>query len=188
MEKIKIPNRPCGPFPVVLAGADVDGRPNYATVGACGVVSLEPVLYISLRGTHYTTSGVREHGYFSVNIPAAELVQKVDYCGLVSGKTADKSSVFTSFYDELGQAPMIGECPLNFLCQVIRSIPIFDFELFFGEIVAAYANERCLTEGVPDPKKIDPMMLMGSSYWGLGQAAGTVFKEGAPLKKAQDGK
>jgi len=185
VEKIKIPNRPFGPFPVVLAGAEVNGRPNYATIGACGVVSLEPVLYISLRSTHHTTSGIRKHGYFSVNIPPVDLVQKTDYCGLVSGKTTDKSAVFTSFYDELGKAPMISECRLNFLCKVIQSIPIFDFELFFGEIIAAYANEQCLTNGQPDPKKIDPMMLMGSSYWSLGQSVGTVFKEGAAYKKAQ---
>jgi flavin reductase (DIM6/NTAB) family NADH-FMN oxidoreductase RutF len=34
-----------GPFPTMIIGADVNGKPNYVTVGACGVVSLEPVLY-----------------------------------------------------------------------------------------------------------------------------------------------
>ncbi len=183
MAKIKIPNRPIGPFPTVLAGADVDGKPNYATIGACGVVSLEPVLYISLKSTHYTTRGVQENGYFSVNVPSADLIQQTDYCGLVSGHAADKSDVFASFYDELGNAPMIRECPLNFLCKVIQSLPILGFEMFFGEIVAAYAKEQCLTDGSIDPKQLNPMILVGNRYWDLGQALGTVFREGTAFRK-----
>jgi flavin reductase (DIM6/NTAB) family NADH-FMN oxidoreductase RutF len=179
MGKIKIQNRPVGPFPTVLAGADVHGRPNYATVGACGVVSQDPVLYVSLKSTHYTTSGVKENGYFSVNLPSTDLLQKTDYCGSVSGRTTDKSNVFTSFYDELGQAPMISECPLNFLCKVIQSLPILGFEMFFGEIVSVYASEHCLTDGQPDAKKIDPIILVGGSYLQLGQTIGAVFRAGA---------
>lgn len=175
---------PVGPFPTVLAGADVHGKPNYATVGACGVVSLEPVLYISLRNTHYTTIGVKENGYFSVNIPSADMVQKTDYCGLVSGRKTDKSNVFTSFYDTMGKAPMISECPMNILCKVIQTVPVFDFEMFLGEITAIYVNEQCLTNGKPDPQKINPTILMGNTYWSLGQAVGAIGKEGLAFKKS----
>ncbi len=109
MEKVKIANWPVGPFPVALAGAHVNGKPNYATVGACGVVCQEPVLYVSLKHSHYTTAGVRDNGYFSLNIPSDNMVQKTDYCGIVSGGLADKSPVFASFYDDIGKAPMIEE-------------------------------------------------------------------------------
>jgi len=55
VEKVKIKNYPMvSPAPTVLIGADVNGKPNYATVGAFGVVCLEPVFYISLKSTHYT--------------------------------------------------------------------------------------------------------------------------------------
>jgi flavin reductase (DIM6/NTAB) family NADH-FMN oxidoreductase RutF len=185
MKKVKIDNRPFGPFPVVLVGAAVNGKPNYVTIGACGVVSLEPVLFISLRSSHYTTVGVKENGYFSINIPPAGLVRETDYCGMVSGKTADKSTVFTAFYDEKGKAPMISECSMNFLCKVIRRVPVSDFEMFFGEIVAAYVNEECLTDGKPDPKKIDPLLLMGPTYLDLGHAVGEVFKAGVAYKKSR---
>jgi len=33
---------------------------------------------------HYTNSGLRENGTFSVNIPSVELVKQTDYRGLVS--------------------------------------------------------------------------------------------------------
>ncbi len=186
MKKVKIKNYPMvSPALTVLVGADINGKPNYATVGAFGMVCLEPVFYISLKSTHYTTIGVKENEHFSVNVPSADMVQMTDYCGMVSGKRADKSIVFTQFYDELGKAPMISECPLNFLCKIIQSVPICGFEVFFGEIISTYLNEQCLTDGKPDPLKINPMIMMGTSYFDLGQAVGNVFKEGAEYKKLQ---
>ena len=184
MEKIKVTNRPIGPFPTVLAGATVNGNPNYATVGACGVVCLEPVLYISLKDTHYTTSGVKENGYFSVNIPSTDIINKVDYCGVVSGVTADKSHLYSSFYDPIGKAPMIEECPMNILCKVVQTLPLYGFEMFIGEIVAVYAGKQYLTDGKPDPQKINPLIIMGTSYWNLGQKAGNIFKEGTAYKES----
>lgn len=43
-------------------------------------------------------------------------------------------------------------------------------------------NEECLTDGRPDPLKIDPLILMGGSYCSLGRVAGAVFKEGRKIK------
>lgn len=182
VEKVKLPNRPVGPLPTVLAGVEVDGRPNYVTIGACGVVSLDAVLYISLKSTHFSTRGVKENGYFSVNIPSAAMVDKTDYCGIVSGRDTDKSTLFTPFYNEAGKAPMIKECPMNYLCKVINSIEMFGFEMFFGEIIAVYVDEQCLIDGKPDPLKVDPMLMMGSSYYSLGQVVGDVFKDGVEFK------
>lgn len=182
MEKVKLPNRPVGPFPTVLAGVEVAGRPNYVTVGACGVVSLENVLYISLKSTHFSTQGVKETGYFSVNIPSADMVAKTDYCGVVSGRDTDKSGLFTPFYHQAGTAPMIKECPLNYLCKVVNSMPMFGFEMFFGEIVAVYAHEQCLVDGKLDPIQVNPMLMMGSSYYSLGPAVGDLFKDGMAFK------
>lgn len=187
MNKIKLPNRPFGPFPTILAGVEVNGRPNYVTIGACGVVSLDAILYISLKSTHHSTAGVKETGFFSVNIPSADMVQRTDYCGVVSGKNVDKSKIFTHFYDDIGRAPMIKECPMNILCKVINNIPMFGFEMFFGEIVAVYVNEQCLTEDKLDPLKVNPMIMMGTNYFNLGQEVGKLFIEGAEFKRTLEG-
>jgi flavin reductase (DIM6/NTAB) family NADH-FMN oxidoreductase RutF len=177
-EKQKIKNRPIGPFPVVLVGADVAGRPNFTTVGACGVVCLEPILYVSLKSTHCSTAGIRNTGFFSVNIPSADMARETDYCGIVSGNSVDKSAVFTPFYDDAGKAPLIKECPLNFLCKVLQTVPIAGFEMFLGEIIATYAAGSCLIEGKPDPLKIDPMIMMGTGYYSLGETVGRIFRSG----------
>jgi len=176
VNKNKIANIPFGPYITVLAGATVNGKPNYTTIGAYGVVSQKPVLYISLKNSHCTTAGVIENGFFTVNIPSSEAVEKTDYCGTVSGNKVDKSDIFESFYDEAGNAPMIRECPVNYLCKVIQTIPIFDFTMFLGEIVAAYADEDCLENGRPNALKVKPTVLMDSGYFDLNNRVGSIFK------------
>ena len=76
---------------------------------------------------------------------------------------------------------MIEECPLNFLCKVCGSKEIRGFTMFFGDIVAAFAGEDCLTDGKPDPIKIDPIIMMGFSYCNLESVVGRPFSEGKKL-------
>jgi flavin reductase (DIM6/NTAB) family NADH-FMN oxidoreductase RutF len=184
--KKKIANVPFGPYITVLAGATVDGKPNYAAVGAYGVVSQRPVLYISLKNSHHTTAGVAENGFFSVNIPSAGLIDRTDYCGMVSGNKIDKSKVFESFYDEAGKAPMIKECPVNYLCKVIQTIPVFDFTMFLGEIAAVYADEECLDNDRPDALKIKPIVMMDAGYFDLNERIGSAFKAGNGYRTSEN--
>jgi flavin reductase (DIM6/NTAB) family NADH-FMN oxidoreductase RutF len=184
MPKIKIANYPMvSPSPIVIVGTTVGGKPNYITVGAFGVVCLEPVFYISLKDTHYSTAGIKESGFFSVNLPAADMAVKTDYCGLVSGHDTDKSGLFEVFYDQAGPAPLIADAPLNYLCKVIDTFLIKGFTMFFGEIISAYAGEEYMQGGKPDPQKINPIIGMGMSYYGLGNPAGKVFSAGNALKQ-----
>jgi flavin reductase (DIM6/NTAB) family NADH-FMN oxidoreductase RutF len=181
LKKTKLENQPVGPFPAMLVGAMMNGKPTYTTVGAGGCACLAPVLCASIKNTHYIFEGIIKTGSFSVNIPSTALVREMDFCGIVSGKTIDKSSLFTSFFDEAGEAPMIEECPLNFLCKVCDSTEIQGFTMFFGDIVAAFAGEDYLTQGKPDPIKIDPIIMMGFRYCSLERVIGRPFSEGKRL-------
>jgi len=181
LKKVKLENQGVGPFPAMLVGAIINEKPTYTLVGAGGCACHEPVLCVSLKNTHYITEGVRETGYFSINIPPVALVKEMDYCGIVSGHKADKSALFTPFYDVAGKAPMIEECPLNFLCKVCDSKEIRGFTMFFGDIIAAYINEDCLSQGKPDPIKIDPIIMMAFSYLNIQSVIGRPFSEGNTL-------
>ena len=97
MNKVKLDNQPVGPFPGMIVGALKDGKPTYTAVGAGGCACLEPVLCVSLKNSHYITEGIAKSGCFSVNIPETALVDKLDYCGTVSGWQSDKSGLFTPF-------------------------------------------------------------------------------------------
>ena len=112
----------------------------------------------------YITDGIAKSGYFSVNIPSTSLIREMDFCGMVSGKETDKSSIFNAFFDDAGSAPMIDECPLSFLCKVCDAKSIRGFTMFFGEILAAYMNEKRIIDDKPDSIKLDPIIMMGMSY------------------------
>lgn len=183
MKKVKLDNRPVGPFPAMIVGAMVNENPTYTTVGAGGCACLEPVLCVSLKNTHYITEGIVRSGYFSVNIPSTVLLKEMDFCGIVSGKSVDKSGLFTAFFDPAGQAPLIEECPLNFLCKVCDSKEIRGFTMFFGEVIAAFAGEACMTVGMPDPIKIDPIIMMGFNYCNLQSVIGQPYAEGKKVRQ-----
>jgi len=182
MNKIKLANQAVGPFPAMIVGAMMKEKPTYTLVGAGGCACHEPVLCVSLKNDHYITAGIEKSGSFSINIPTVALLKKMDYCGIVSGHDADKSSLFTPFYDAAGLAPLIKECPLNFLCKVCASQEIRGFTMFFGDIVAAFANEESLTQGRPDPLKIDPVIMMAFNYLNINSVIGQPYAEGKKME------
>ena len=83
-----------------------------------------------------------------------DLITETDYCGLVSGRDADKSGVFDLFYGELETAPMIVQCPICIECKLLDVVPLPSHNLFLGEIMATYTDQGCLTGGQPDVEKI----------------------------------
>lgn len=184
MEKVMIGKMPVSPAPIVITGALVNGKANYLTLGGYGLMSINPpMVYITLSKAHYTNGGIKENGYFSVNIPSASLVQKTDYVGLVSGRDTDKSGVFSPFYGSVDKAPMIKECPVNVLCKVVNKLDLPNNDVFIGEVLEVYVSKECLADGRPDAKKIDPILLMGGSYRELGNVVGAAYNEGKALIK-----
>ena len=112
------------------------------------------------------------------------MVDKVDYCGLVSGRKADKSDLFQVFYGDLKTAPMINECPVSIECKVFETIELPSNYLIIGQIMAAFAENECLTDDKPDVQKIDPLTLTmpDNRYWRVGKYAGAAWEAGKSLK------
>ena len=184
MVKVMLGKTSVSPAPVVIAGALVGEKANYLTLGGFGGMSLSPpMVYITVNKAHYTNAGIKENGYFSVNIPSEDMVQKTDYVGLVSGRDTDKSGIFTPFYGSVKMAPMIEECPVNMLCKLYTTVDLPNNDVFIGEIVETHVNAECLNDKVPDMKKINPLMLAGNAYWSLGNIVGAAFKDGRALIK-----
>ena len=175
---------PASPFPIVIAGTLVKGKENYLTIGAYGGMSIQPpMVYISSMKAHYSNIGIKETGYFSINLPPAGLVRETDYCGLVSGRDIDKSRLFTPFYGEEKLAPMVRECPVNAVCRLEKTVDLPSNDVFIGEVVEYYVDDSCLDGKNPDPGKTAPLLLYGRSYRRLGRIAGTAFAAGKVLMK-----
>jgi len=185
MEKQQIGNNFFIPMPVVLMGTKVNGKDNFMAVGWCARVNGNPpMIACGIAKNHYTPRGVAENRTFSINIPSADLVEKTDYCGIVSGANTDKSKIFTVFYGATKTAPMIHECPVTLECQLVQDIALPTHHLFIGEIVGAYANGTVIRDGKPDFSAIDPLFLTmpDNRYWTLGKHAGDAWSAGKKLK------
>ena len=182
MSKIQIDrNAFIYPMPMVLVGATVNGKPNFMAAAWVTRVNYDPPLIgVCVGASHHTHVGIEAHGQFSVNIPGSDLIQATDYCGLVSGKRVDKSACFETFVGELEFAPMIKACPLTMACRVTQAVSLPSDTIFIGEIVAAYTEERYLSDGKPDVHKMQPFVLTmpDNNYWRIGEHAGKAWSIG----------
>ena len=174
------------PMPVVLIGANVRGKVNFMPLAWISMFEHEPyMISISSSQSHYTNEGILENQTFSVNTPSEDMIKATDYCGLKSGKDIDKTKIFEFFYGELETAPMITKAPLNLECKVVKKVDTKVFispdkkghYIFIGEIVQAYADEKYLTNGIPDITKMKPFTLTQNDnhYWKVGEQIGRAW-------------
>ncbi len=168
-------------YPVVMVGAMVDGKPDFATVAWTGVAaSVPPTISIALQHHRHSLKGIRQNMAFSVNIPSVDQVKEADYCGLVSGAKVDKvaSCRFTLFYGKLDNAPLIGQCPVSHACEVVQILNLGSHELIIGRIVETYVAPDCLTDGRPDATKVRPLLFSSGKYASVGGHVGDAFQVG----------
>ena len=186
MDKVKLGSNPyLYPMPVALVGARVRGKPNFLTVAFVAIVNYDPaIIAIGLGKDHYTNSGIKRNKTFSVNIPSAQMVKAVDYCGIYSGRKKDKSAIFKIFYGKLKTAPMIEQCPVVMECKLVKTIRLGCDELFLGKIIEIYTEKKYLTQGKPDIKKIQPIVfsMPDNNYWKIGGKLGKAWKIGKNFK------
>lgn len=184
MSKIRLrkPRTLLYPMPVVIVGSMVDGKPNYCTIAFCGVVNLTPpMISIEWGSSHHTTKGILNNMEFNINIPSVEMVEVTDFIGIKSGKEIDKSETFDAFFGDLKNWPLISEASVNHACRVVKIAEFADRkDLYIGQIINTYVSENCLTNEIPDVKKINPLTFSPSNrtYWSLGQEIGKAFKIG----------
>ena len=190
MKKINIDaNTYVYPNPVTLVGVEVEGKANFMALGWISRVnSKPPLLGIGVNRAHYTAKGIQETKTFSINYLNAEMVEVADYCGIVSGKKVDKASLFEIFYGFLKTAPMISESTLCMECKLIETVELPTNYFFIGEIIASYTEEKYLTDGKPDIKKMNPLLLTmpDNSYWTVGEHVGKAWSIGKKRKGKND--
>ena len=176
------------PMPTVLVGADVDGVPNFMAVAWCGIANGEPpMISVAIRPQRYTYRGISQNQTFSVNVPSTDLMREVDYCGMMSGSEVNKAEVcrFNVLYGNLGNAPLIEQCPINMECKVEHVLELGSHSLFVGRVEETHVSENCLTDRKPDVNKIKPFIFTaapGRQYRAFGDIMGKAFSVGLELK------
>jgi flavin reductase (DIM6/NTAB) family NADH-FMN oxidoreductase RutF len=174
------------PTPTTIVGAIVDGKPNFITIAHIGIMTINHIS-LGMNKIHYTNAGIKENKTFSVCLPSENLVVETDYCGIVTGKKTDKSTIFEVFYGELKTAPMIEGCPVCMECKLERIVDFQTHDVFVGEIVQTFADESVLTDNKVDISKLKPLLFDMSSkkYWALGDEIAQCWNVGKELTKGR---
>ena len=138
---------------VLIVTRDVSGKPNAMTAGWLSLGGLwgKAVLTIAVRPDRYTYELLEAVPEFTVNVPGKELHRAVEICGVVSGRDEDKFAR-CRIRTEPGRVvsvPGLTGSLITYECEVIlkaESAPIRKHRLYFGEIVASYAEESLVKE------------------------------------------
>ena len=176
--KVKVERKPLPliyPNPVVLVTTlDENKRTNMITLTLVGGVCWEPpMIGIGVGKNQYSRRLIEKLGEFVVNVPRAETLRDVEYCGLVSGKKVDKcpKTRFTLEPSSTVRPLMIRECPLNLECKIKNEIPLGSNVLFLAEVTCLHIDEEILDEkGGVDMEKAKPIMFnLTNTYWEIGK-------------------
>jgi flavin reductase (DIM6/NTAB) family NADH-FMN oxidoreductase RutF len=143
------PGTVLSPIPAVLVscGGTQGWKPNLITIAWTGTVCSEPpMLSISVRPERYSYDIIQSTGEFVVNVPSLRESRALDWCGVVSGRDADKFAVtgLTPAAAMKVQSPIVLECPLNIECRIRQSIALGSHTLFLAEVVAVQVTSSLI--------------------------------------------
>lgn len=138
------------PVPVVLVTSKNNaGKVNVFTVGWAGTACTRPpMITIAVRPERLSYEFITESDEFAINLPTADMVKKVDYCGVKSGRTNDKivEMDFKLETSEKITVPIIKQCPVALECKLVNNLPLGSHNLLIAEIVSVHVEEDLIDE------------------------------------------
>lgn len=135
------------PVPAVLVTSHYGGRDNVLTVSWVGTICTDPpMISISIRPDRFSYKLIKLSREFVVNIPKAEMVRAVDFCGVKSGADVDKFKVLGLIKTKarVVKAPVIAQCPLAIECKVEEILELGSHHLFIARVVSVLADEALI--------------------------------------------
>ncbi|UCD87781.1 MAG: flavin reductase family protein [Desulfobacterales bacterium] len=143
-----------------------------------------PMIGVCVNKSNASHAAILDTSEFSVNVLSVDMFKVTDYKGLVSAKRVGKSDLFEVFYGELKSAPMISGCPLTIECKGIRTVELPANSFVIAEIMNIYSEDKYLTEGKPDVKKINPFVVTipDNRFWAIGECLGRAWNAGKTLR------
>jgi flavin reductase (DIM6/NTAB) family NADH-FMN oxidoreductase RutF len=136
------------PAPAVLITTkNSEGKVNVFTVAWIGTAcSKPPMITIGVRPERLSYDYIKQSGEFVVNLPSAVITNKVDLCGVKSGRELDKivSLGFKLEDCKNVSVPMLAQCPVSLECKVKSITPLGSHNLILAEIVGVNVDENII--------------------------------------------
>ena len=166
------------PVPVVLiTSRNKEGKDNVFTVAWVGTVCTKPpMLSISIRPERLSYEYIKETMEFTVNLPSQDLVKKVDFCGVRSGRDVDKfkEARLTKEEAQVVDAPIIAESPVNIECKVEKIVPLGSHHMFMAKVVNIMVDDDYMEDnGRFALEKTNPLIYSHGGYYETGKKLGT---------------
>lgn len=143
--------------PTVLVSAAHDGKRNIMAAAWAMPIDFEPPkVTVVLDKSVWTRQLLEGSGTFVINVPTVGQIDIVETVGSTSGleisseKGVDKFSAYAleTFQGELIDAPLLEGCAAWLECRLLpEPHNQGQYDLFIGEVVAAYADERVFSDG-----------------------------------------
>ncbi|MBV7482668.1 flavin reductase family protein [Bordetella sp. BOR01] len=163
--------------PTVLVGSAHAGRRNVMAAAWSMPLDFSPPKVAVVIDRHTLTRELVEgSGEFSLNVPSRAVAAATLSVGSVSGRERDKSQTpgLAMLPAERIGAPLIDGCLAWLECRVIAEPHIQDtYDLFLGEVVAAWADPRVFCDGhwvFPDSGPRSIHYIAGGNFFETGSA------------------
>ncbi|TXH39132.1 MAG: flavin reductase family protein [Rhodospirillaceae bacterium] len=166
--------------PTVLVSARHDGTDNVMSAAwACGLDFDPPKLTVVLDKSTRTRSLIEQSGAFVIQVPTAAQLQLTQALGTTSMFDApDKLERFGArlFQIDGHDLPFVAGCSAWLACRLISEPHNQQtYDLFIGEVVAAWADSRAFKDGRWHFERADPAWrslhhVAGGHYYAIGEA------------------
>ena len=171
------PGNILNPVPAVMVSVtDKEGKNNILTIAWVGTVCTNPpMVSISVRPERYSYDILCDTKEFVINLTTRELVKACDYCGVTSGRDADKYKEMglTPFALEKVKAKGIAESPVCIACKVKEILPLGSHTMFVAEVVEVVVEDAHMDEtGKFLINELGLVMYSHGEYFEMGEKLG----------------
>ncbi len=172
------------PVPAFLiSSGNCEENYNVSTASWTGTIcSRPPMAYVSFRPatlSYHTITACKE---FVINLPTADMLNKVDLAGRLSGKDVNKwkELSLTPVKADKVNAPLVAECPVNIECKVVDEKELGSHKMFIAEVVAVHTEERFIRDGRIDLSGFETIANVGGWYMNVEDA---IARQGFTVEK-----
>ncbi|GFM84507.1 flavin reductase [Pseudomonas cichorii] len=164
--------------PAVLVSASHAGTDNVMSASwACALDFSPPKVTVVIDKMTRTRGLVEKSGYFALQVPTVEQVQLTYDVGTQSlGYMPDKleKSGVELFRIEGYETPLVAGCSAWLICKLVPEPHNQQtYDLFIGEVVGAWADERAFKDGhwafeTADPRWRSLHYIAGGTFYAIG--------------------
>jgi flavin reductase (DIM6/NTAB) family NADH-FMN oxidoreductase RutF len=133
------------------------------------------MLSISVRSERHSHTLISETGEFVVNLPGRKMARAVDYCGVVSGRDADKWAECGLTPLAMGNVacPCVAEAPVNIGCRVTQTIRLGSHDMFLATVEEVVVDAKLIDAGGKFLlEKANLLCYAHGGYYTLGERKG----------------